>query len=105
MSTTRTRTEPERGAVRPTLVVFASQRSGICRRFDSLIAQVLQRRHNHDTFRVVRVDVDERPDLAGRFGIDSVPTLVVLERNSERLRVTEPKGMIPIEDALSPWLH
>jgi hypothetical protein len=33
--------------------------AGLCRRVDSLLAAVLQRCKNHDTFEVVRVSVDE----------------------------------------------
>jgi hypothetical protein len=42
------------------------------------LSQVLQRRQNHDSFRLYRVDVDAEPDLVDRFGIEEVPTLVVV---------------------------
>jgi len=45
------------------LVFFYSPLSGRCRRVEGFIAQVLQRRRNHDTFELVRVSVDLRPDL------------------------------------------
>ena len=67
-----------------TLAFFFSPRSGRSRRAEGYLAEVLQRRRNHDTFKVVRVDVDKRPDLAARFGVTALPTLAVLR--DERLR-------------------
>jgi len=39
-------------ARRPLLLVFTSDRNGKCRRAEGFLAQVLQRRRNHDTFSV-----------------------------------------------------
>ena len=62
----------------PRLVFFHSSLSGHCRRVEGFLAQVLQRRQNHATFKVVRVAEEERPDLLERFKIDTVPTIVVV---------------------------
>ena len=40
---------------KPRLVFFHSAASGHCRRVEGFLAQVLQRRRNHGTFKVVRV--------------------------------------------------
>ena len=64
---------------RPGLVYFYSARSGACRRTEGFLAQVLQRRRNHGTFHLYRVEKDDRPDLLQRFRVDRVPTLVVVE--------------------------
>ncbi len=69
----------------PQLVFFYSPRSGQSRRADGFLAQVLQRRHNHETFTLVRVDVDQRPDLVERFGITTTPTLLVIADESPSL--------------------
>ena len=45
----------------PGLVFFYSSVSGACRRAEGFLAQVLQRRRNHETFRLYRVDQEERP--------------------------------------------
>ena len=63
----------------PGLVFFYSSVSGQCRRVEGFLAQVLQRRRNHGTFRLYRVDEEDRPDLLQRFDITSLPTLVVLQ--------------------------
>ncbi len=99
-------TEPvTRPAQRPRLVVFYSPLSGRCRRVEGFIAQVLQRRRNHDTFDVVRVSVDRRPDLAEKFGIEQVPTICIVEDRKLRRRVVAPRGCRELERELDPWLR
>ena len=62
----------------PWLIFFHSKLDGRSRRVEAFLAQVLQRRKNHQTFVRYEVDVDERPEVAERFGVDEVPTLVVV---------------------------
>ena len=83
---------------------FHSPLSGQCRRVDGFLAQVLQRRRNHGTFRLHRVDERERPDLLERFGVEAVPTLVVVEHKRVRARLERPRSSIDIERFLAPWL-
>ena len=64
---------------KPGLVYFHSSRSGKCRRIEGYIAQVLQHRRNHDTFKYYAVAQEQRPDLLEKFQIELTPTLVVLE--------------------------
>ena len=87
------------------LVFFRSDTSGRCRRVEGFIAQVLQRRQNHDTFAVVPVSQEKQPDLFERFGIDQTPTLVVVVDNKVRGRLAVPRSCREIETFLSPWLR
>ena len=90
---------------KPRLVFFHSTRSGPSRRVEAFLAQVLQRRGNHETFRLVRVATEERPDLVARFAIESVPTLVVVDGNRVSARLEVPRGCEEIEQLLAPWLR
>lgn len=90
---------------RPRLVCFFSAKSGRCRRVEGFVAQVLQRRRNHDTFVLYRVDADERPDLVERFRIEVVPTLCVVQGRRVAARLVAPSGCRQIEDFLAPWLR
>jgi hypothetical protein len=90
---------------RPQLVFFYSPSSGRCRRVEGFIAQVLQRRQNHDTFEVVRVAVDQRPDLAEKFHIEQLPTICVVEGRKLRRTVIAPRGCRELEQELEPWLR
>jgi thioredoxin-like negative regulator of GroEL len=89
----------------PGLVFFYSPRSGSCRRVEGFLAQVLQRRRNHGTFKLYRVDEHERPDLVERFAVDQLPTLVVVEGRAVRARLAKPRGCREIESFLAPWLR
>jgi thioredoxin-like negative regulator of GroEL len=88
----------------PVLVVFSDRRSGPARRAEGFLAQVLQRRGNHDTFRLHHIDVDDRPELAERFAVDATPTMLVIEGKRVCVRITSPNGCREIESLLAPWL-
>ena len=90
---------------KPRLVLFHSSVNGYCRRVEGFLAQVLQRRRNHDTFTVLRVAEEDRPDLLERFAIEEVPTLVVVEGKTVRARLKRPRGCRDIEGFLAPWLN
>jgi thioredoxin-like negative regulator of GroEL len=62
---------------RPLLVFFWSERSGPARRMESLLAHLA--RKERARLRVRRVDVDASPELAERFKIEVVPTLVLVK--------------------------
>jgi thioredoxin 1 len=62
---------------RPVLIFFRSERSGPARRMESLLAHLA--RKERERLRVRRVDIDERPELAARFAITEVPTLVLVK--------------------------
>jgi thioredoxin 2 len=89
----------------PRLVFFHSSLSGNCRRVEGFLAQVLQRRRNHGTFKLVKVSQQEHPDLIERFEVGALPTLLVVEGKKVRGRLERPKGCRDIEGFLSPWLH
>ncbi len=96
---------PVEQPLRPRLVFFHSSLSGPCRRTEGHLAQVLQRRHNHDTFDITRVSVDDHPELAERFRVESVPTIVVVEDRKVKLRIEAPSGPRQLELLMRPWLR
>lgn len=89
---------------RPSLLFFYSETSGASRRAESFLAQVLQRRANHTTFRLVRVDADRRADLVERLRIDELPTLLVIDEGRISGRLVKPSGCREISELLAPWL-
>ncbi|HEY7018364.1 MAG TPA: thioredoxin family protein [Gaiellaceae bacterium] len=97
---------PDAGlAERPRLVFFYSSSSGRSRRVEGYLSQVLQRRRNHESFELHRVDVDQHPELAEHFAIREVPTIVVVEAKRVQGRLETPKGCRDIERLLAPWLR
>ena len=96
---------PIHPTTKPGLVFFHSTQSGSCRRAEGFLAQVLQRRRNHETFKLYRVAREERPDLIERFGIGTLPTLLVVQGKQVRARLERPRGCRDIEAFLQPWLN
>lgn len=92
-------------AERPRLIFFYSPGSGPCRRAEAFLAHVLQRRKNHDTFAIIRMRVDRRPDLVERFRVDVVPTMLVVDSGRIRSRIVHPRGPGELRAALAPWLR
>jgi thioredoxin-like negative regulator of GroEL len=104
-TTTTDSTAQPAAPARPRLVLFQSKHDGQSRRVESYLAQVLQRRKNHDTFDIHHIDADEYADLAERFRIDGVPALVVVHDRRVQARLTHPRGCRDIQEMLAPWLR
>jgi thioredoxin-like negative regulator of GroEL len=87
---------------RPLLVFFWSERSGPARRMESLLAHL--ERKERDRLRVRRVDVDANPELAARFQVDVVPTLVLVKHKRAVSRLDGRTSAPKIEAMLEPHL-
>jgi hypothetical protein len=87
------------------LILFTSQKEGRSRRAEGFLAQVLQRRRNHDTFAIRYVAREQRPDLLDKFRVRETPSLVVLEGSRIRGRLPQPRGCDEIQEFLAPWLR
>jgi len=90
---------------RPRLLYFFDQTDGRARRVEGFLAQILQRRRNHETFVVHRIEMNEHPDLAERFKVSSTPALVVVNEKQVRGRLEAPRSAVEIQSLLSPWLR
>jgi thioredoxin-like negative regulator of GroEL len=98
--------EPDRrNAAKPLLVFFYSNESGRCRRVEGFLSQVLQARHNHDTFVLHRVEAAERPELIRRFAVERLPTILVIDGKRVRARLEQPRGCAEVRLLLAPWLR
>jgi thioredoxin 1 len=84
------------------LLFFFSVSSGPARRMDSLVAHIA--RKERKTLRVVRVDVNERPDLADRFKVNAAPALVLVENGRVTERIEGRASASRIERMLEPHL-
>ena len=87
---------------RPLLVFFSSRRSGPARRMESLLAHLA--RKERDRLRVTIVDVDDRAELAERFRVDIVPTLVLVKGKRAVARIEGRASAPRIERMIEPHL-
>jgi thioredoxin-like negative regulator of GroEL len=87
---------------RPLLVFFTSTRSGPARRMESLLAHLA--RKERARLRTTMVDVDCCPELAQRFKVDAVPTLVLVKGKKPVARLEGRASAPRIEQMLEPHL-
>jgi thioredoxin 1 len=87
---------------KPLLVFFWSERSGPARRMESLLAHLARKERTR--LRVMRVDIDGQPDLAARFKVESVPTLVLVKSKRVVDRIDGRASAPRIERMLAPHL-
>jgi thioredoxin 1 len=78
----------------PVLVDFSATWCGPCRMIEPAIAQIAQELEGKA--KVVTVDVDEHPEVAARYGIMSIPALIVFKggQEAERMVGAAPKAAI-----------
>ena len=58
------------------IIDFFASWCGPCRMVSPIVAEIAE---EHPEFVVAKVNVDENPELAGEFGVMSIPTLVVIK--------------------------
>ena len=61
----------------PVIVDFWAEWCGPCRAVSPILDQIADERS--DQLRVVKVNIDEEPELAQRYGILSIPTIVLFK--------------------------
>lgn len=87
---------------RPLLVFFTSTSSGPARRMESLLAHLARKERGR--LRIARVDVDERPEVAAKFKIELVPTLVLVKEKRAVARLEGRASAPRIEEMLARHL-
>jgi thioredoxin 1 len=61
----------------PVIVDFWAEWCGPCRAVSPILAQIAEERA--DEIRVVKVNIDEEPELQQRYGILSIPTILLFK--------------------------
>ncbi len=80
---------------KPVLIDFWASWCGPCKMLAPVIAELAE---EHPEWKVCKVNVDEEGALAARFGISSIPTVILMK---DGLNVATSVGYMPKEDLLN----
>jgi thioredoxin 2 len=86
----------------PVVVDFWAAWCGPCRMISPVLEDLANRHAGH--LKVVKVDVDANPELATRFGAQSIPLLVVIRDGQEIDRMVGALPRAALEQRLGPVL-
>lgn len=90
------------GSAEPLLVDFWADWCGPCKMIAPVLDQIATEQAGK--LRIAKVDVDAHPDIARRFDIMSIPTLILFKDGAPALRIRGAKGKGQLLQELQAFL-
>ena len=87
---------------KPTIVDFFATWCGPCKMLSPILEKVEE--DSKGDFNIVKVDVDESYDVAKKYGIMSVPTMIIFKDGDEQEKIVGLRQKNQIEDAVRNYI-
>jgi thioredoxin 1 len=90
------------GSTMPVLVDFWADWCVPCHMVSPIVEEI--GREKGESLRVMKLNVDENPSTAQRFGVMGIPTLILFKDGEEKARVVGAKGKDAILKEIGPHI-
>jgi thioredoxin 1 len=94
--------EEIKGASEAVLVDFWAEWCGPCKMIAPILDEIAQ--DHRDKLRIGKINIDENLELARRFDVMSIPTLILFKEGEPQLRIVGAKGKGQLLQELHPFL-